>query len=303
MNKEITYHTPVLLSESVDGLSINPDGVYVDVTFGGGGHSRQILSRLGRSGRLVAFDQDADAFANAPDDKRFTLVRSNFRFLRAHLRALGIEAVDGILGDLGVSSHHFDTPQRGFSFRYDAPLDMRMNQSAKLTAAQVLNTYDLQQLARIFGAYGELEKPMRMAADIIAYREQTPFETIAQLQEAVVKSTPKFGDKKFYAKLFQALRIEVNGEMEVLEMMLAGATKMLKPQARLSVITYHSLEDRLVKNFMRSGNAAGVIDKDFYGRILSPYDLITRKPIEPSEIEVTSNPRARSARLRVAQKI
>lgn len=303
MNKEITYHTPVLLSESVDGLSINPDGVYVDVTFGGGGHSRQILSRLGRSGRLVAFDQDADAFANAPDDKRFTLVRSNFRFLRAHLRALGIEAVDGILGDLGVSSHHFDTPQRGFSFRYEAPLDMRMNQSAKLTAAQVLNTYDLQQLARIFGAYGELEKPMRMAADIIAYREQTPFETIAQLQEAVVKSTPKFGDKKFYAKLFQALRIEVNGEMEVLEMMLAGATKMLKPQARLSVITYHSLEDRLVKNFMRSGNAAGVIDKDFYGRILSPYDLITRKPIEPSEIEVTSNPRARSARLRVAQKI
>ncbi|MFI3294526.1 MAG: 16S rRNA (cytosine(1402)-N(4))-methyltransferase RsmH [Rikenellaceae bacterium] len=300
---ETNYHLPVLLKESVDALDVKPNGIYVDVTFGGGGHSREILSRLSSRGRLIAFDQDADAHANAPKDKRLTLVRSNFRFLRGHLRALGIEKIDGLLGDLGVSSHHFDTPERGFSFRFDAKLDMRMNQSGRLSAADVLNSYSKEDLARLFGKYGELEKPMRMAADVVSYRETVgEFEMISDLQKAVIKSTPKFGDKKFYAKLFQALRIEVNGEMEALEMMLDGATRMLGSGGRLSVITYHSLEDRMVKNYIRSGNSDGKIEKDFFGNILSPYQAVNRKPIEASEQEVEMNGRARSARLRIADK-
>lgn len=292
------YHTPVMLSESVDLLSIKPDGVYVDVTFGGGGHSREILSRLGKNGRLISFDQDADAIKNAPNDKRFTLVHNNFMFLRGCLRACRVEAVDGVLADLGVSSHHFDTPERGFSFRFDAPLDMRMNQKAVHSAAHVVNTYDLQQLARVLGAYGELDKPMRTASEIINAREIAPIETIAQLQEAVKRSTPQFGESKFYAKLFQALRIEVNKEMLALEMMLEGAKNVLKPGGVLSVITYHSLEDRMVKNFLKSGNAKGEINKDFFGVTDKVFELLTRKAIEPSQQEIELNSRSRSARLR-----
>ncbi len=300
---EINYHQAVLLKESVDALQINPDGVYVDVTFGGGGHSREILSRLSKRGRLISFDQDADAIANAPDDKRLVVVRSNFSYLRSHLRVLGYDGVDGVLGDLGVSSHHFDTPERGFSFRFDAPLDMRMNQSASTTAADILNTYSKEELARVLGAYGELEKPMRMAVDIIAFREGVrEFAEIADLREAVIKSTPKFGDKKFYAKLFQALRIEVNREMQVLEMMLTGATRSLKEGGLLSIITYHSLEDRMVKNFMRSGNIEGKVEKDLFGRASTPYELVTRRALAPTDEEIEQNPRARSARLRVGRK-
>lgn len=298
-----SYHTPVLLTQSVDLLGIKPDGIYVDVTFGGGGHSAEILSRLGKKGRLVSFDQDADAIANAPKDDRFTLVHNNFMYIRSCLRACGIEEVDGVLADLGVSSHHFDTPERGFSFRFDAPLDMRMNQKAVRSAADVVNTYSLEEMARVFGAYGELEKPMRMASDIIKAREIEPITTIAQLQEAVKKSTPQFGESKFYAKLFQALRIEVNKEMLALEMMLEGAKKILKPGGVLSVITYHSLEDRMVKNFLRSGNIEGNITKDFFGVADKAFDLITRKAIEPTAEEIQLNSRARSAKLRAGAKI
>jgi len=292
------YHIPVLLRESVDMLDIDPDGIYVDVTFGGGGHSREILSRLGRKGRLVAFDQDADAVANAPDDKRFTLVASNFKFLRGWLRALGIDKVNGILADLGVSSHHFDTPERGFSFRYDALLDMRMNQGGAVTAAHILNSYELERLAVIFGRYGELDKPFRIATAIDNRRKAAPIETIEELISAVENCTPRGGESKFRAKLFQALRIEVNAEMEALEMMLGQSLKVLKPEGRLSVITYHSLEDRMVKNFLRSGNFEGEIHKDFYGRSQAPFELITRKAVVPSPAEVADNPRARSAKLR-----
>lgn len=292
-----------MLNESIDPLVENADGIYVDVTFGGGSHSREILSRLSKKGHLLSFDQDQDAIENAPDDKRHTMIHNNFMFLRGCVRAAGFNEVDGILADLGVSSHHFDTPERGFSFRFDGPLDMRMNQEATLSAADVVNTYSLEQLTKIIAVYGELDKPMRLASDLLYHRENAPIETIEQLKAAVRRSTPRTGDSKFYAKLFQALRIEVNQEMRALEMMLQGALRLLKPGGVLSVITYHSLEDRLVKNFMRSGNFEGIVEKDFFGKPLTPFELVNRKPIDPSQEEVELNPRSRSAKLRVARKL
>lgn len=295
------YHIPVLLGQSVDLLDINPDGVYVDLTLGGGGHSREILSRLSSRGRLFSFDQDADAIANAPNDKRLTTIHNNFRFVHSCVKACGVNSVDGILADLGVSSHHFDTPDRGFSFRFEAEkLDMRMNQSAPLTAADVLNNYEIEALAVILGRYGEIENPFRVAKAIAAAK---PLVTVADLKDAVARCTPKAGAEKFYAKLFQALRIEVNGEMAALEMMLSGAKELLATGGTMSVISYHSLEDRLVKNFLKSGNFEGEIQTDFYGKRLSPFEVITRKAIEPSEKEKGENPRSRSAKLRAAKKI
>lgn len=297
------YHDPVLLRESVDMLNVRPEGVYVDVTFGGGGHSREILSRLGKKGRLVAFDQDAEALANAPDDKRLVLVHNNFRFLRGCVRAAGFEKVDGILADLGVSSHHFDTAERGFSFRFDGPLDMRMNQTGGTrTAADVVNTYEAEQLATLLGRYGELDKCFRVANAVIRHRDTVgPIVTINDLLMATEGVTPRGAESKFRAKLFQALRIEVNGEMQALEMMLSQAIRLLAPGGRLSVITYHSLEDRLVKNFIRSGTPEGIVERDFYGRASVPLRAVG-KVVLPSDDEIERNPRARSAKLRGAEK-
>lgn len=297
------YHDPVLLRESVDMLNVRPDGVYVDVTFGGGGHSREILARMGKKGRLVSFDQDTDALANAPDDKRLTLVHNNFRFLRGCVRAAGYEQVDGILADLGVSSHHFDTAERGFSFRFEGPLDMRMNQAGgSRTAADVVNTYEAEQLATIFGRYGELDKCFRVANAVIRHRDAVgPIVTINDLLLATEGVTPRGAESKFRAKLFQALRIEVNGEMLALEMMLSQAIRLLRPGGRLSVITYHSLEDRLTKNFIRSGTPDGKVEKDFFGRASAPLAAVG-KVILPTEEEIERNPRARSAKLRGAEK-
>lgn len=296
------YHVPVLFDESLEGLAIRPAGIYVDLTFGGGGHSRGILHRLGPQGRLFAFDQDRDARANLPEDPRLTFVESNFRFMHTWLRYYGIERVDGILADLGVSSHHFDTRQRGFSFRFDAPLDMRMNQRARLSAADVVNRYETGKLIRIFRDYGELDAPHRIAGCIERVRRERPLASISDLIEAVAPVTPRGADSKFLAKLFQAIRIEVNGEMDALEMMLEQALRVLRPGGRLVVITYHSLEDRLVKNFMRSGNFTGKPEKDFYGRPRTPWELVVRKAIVPSAEETERNPRSRSAKLRAAEK-
>lgn len=295
------YHVPVLFEESLDGLDIRPDGVYVDLTFGGGGHSRGILQRLGPQGRLYAFDQDRDARANLPEDSRLTFVESNFRFMHTWLRYLGVERVDGILADLGVSSHHFDTQQRGFSFRYDAPLDMRMNQRAQLTAADVVNNYDHVRLTAILRDYGELDSPHRITQCIERSRSVNPIGTINELIEAVAPVTPRGGESKFLAKLFQAIRIEVNGEMEALKMMLEQTVRTLAPGGRLVVITYHSLEDRLVKNFMRSGNFEGKAEQDFYGRVLTPFRVLIRKAVVPDADEIERNPRSRSAKLRIAE--
>lgn len=297
------YHQPVLLHESLDQLALRPDGVYVDVTFGGGGHSRALLDRLGRRGVLVAFDQDADALANAPDDPRLVLIHNNFRFLRSCVRAAGFDHVDGILADLGVSSHHFDTPSRGFSFRFDGPLDMRMNQhGSSKTAAELLNTYDPARLATLFGRYGELDKCYRIANAIVRYRETAgPFARIDDLLRATESVTPRGGEARFRARLFQALRIEVNGEMQALEMMLSQSIRLLRPGGRLSVITYHSLEDRLAKNFMRSGTPDGIVQRDFYGRSSTPV-VPVGKVILPTVAEIDLNPRARSAKLRVAER-
>lgn len=297
------YHDPVLLRESVDMLNVRPEGVYVDVTFGGGGHSREILSRLGKKGRLVSFDQDAEALANAPDDKRLVLVHNNFRFLRGCVRAAGFDKVDGLLADLGVSSHHFDTAERGFSFRFDGPLDMRMNQAGGgHTAADVVNTYEAEQLATLLGRYGELDKCFRVANAVIRHRDTVgPIVTINDLLLATEGVTPRGAESKFRAKLFQALRIEVNGEMQALEMMLAQAIRLLAPGGRLSVITYHSLEDRLVKNFIRSGTPEGIVERDFYGRASVPLAAVG-KVVLPSDDEIERNPRARSAKLRGAEK-
>ena len=296
------YHTPVLLEESVDLLEIKPAGKYADLTFGGGGHSRRILEKLGPDGRLYGFDQDRDTLANAPDDPRFCYVASNFRFLRGALRYRGVEGVDGILADLGVSSHHFDELERGFSFRGEAPLDMRMNQRGRLTAAEIVNQYDAKALERILGDWGELDTPWKIAACLTRARAQKPILTTADLVEAVKPCTPKRDESKFLTKLFQALRIEVNGEMEALKMALEQSLKVLRPGGRLVVISYHSLEDRLVKNFLRSGNFEGRIEKDFYGRSESPFEVITRKAVVPSPEEIERNPRSRSAKLRAAIK-
>lgn len=297
-----TYHTPVLLEESVDLLGIDPAGTYADLTFGGGGHSRRILAQLGPQGRLYGFDQDRDTRANCPDDARFHYVESNFRFLRGALRLRGVREVDGILADLGVSSHHFDDLDRGFSFRGDAPLDMRMNQRGSLTAADVVNRYPAEELTRILGDWGEVETPWKVAACLVRAREAEPVTTTAGLVAAVKPCTPAKDPSKFLTKLFQALRIEVNGEMEALKMALEQSLKVLRPGGRLVVISYHSLEDRLVKNFLRSGNFAGEVVKDFYGRPQTPFEPLTRKAVVPSAEELTRNPRSRSAKLRAAVK-
>lgn len=296
------YHIPVLLETCIEQLAIRPDGVYVDLTFGGGGHSRRILQELGDAGRLYSFDQDRDTLANCPDDARFHYVASNFRFLRGALRWRGVESVDGILADLGVSSHHFDATERGFSFRGEAPLDMRMNQRGRLTAADLVNDASTEELTRIFGDWGELETPWKIASCLDRARKVQRIETTAQLVEAVRPCTPKKEEAKFLTKLFQALRIEVNGEMEALKMALEQALKVLKPGGRLVVMSYHSLEDRLVKNFLRSGNFRGEVEKDFYGRPQAPFEVLTRKAIVPSAEELERNPRSRSAKLRVAVK-
>jgi 16S rRNA (cytosine1402-N4)-methyltransferase len=298
-----TYHVPVLLEESIDLLDIKPDGTYCDLTFGGGGHSRHILSKLGPKGRLYSFDQDRDTLSNAPQDERFNYVESNFRFLRGAMRLRGVTQVDGILADLGVSSHHFDATHRGFSFRGEAPLDMRMNQRGGRTAADVVNSYDADSIARILKEYGELDTTWKIASCIVRAREQQPITTTAQLVEAVRPCTPKRDESKFLTKLFQALRIEVNGEMEALKMALEQSLKLLKPGGRLVVISYHSLEDRLVKNFMRSGNFEGKVEQDFFGRITTPFELISRKAIAPSADEVARNSRSRSAKMRAAIKL
>ena len=297
------YHTPVLLEEAIELLDIKPDGVYADLTFGGGGHSRRILECLGENGRLYSFDQDSDTKANAPEDSRFNYVESNFRFLRSALRLRGVTEVDGILADLGVSSHHFDALPRGFSFRGEAPLDMRMNQRGGETAADVVNNRTEEQLATIFSQYGELETTWKIAACIARARAVKPITTTAELVAAVAPCTPKKDESKFLTKLFQALRIEVNGEMEALKMALEQSLKVLKPGGRLVVISYHSLEDRIVKNFIRSGNTEGKIEKDFFGRSTTPLTVVTRKAIVPTAEEIEINPRSRSAKMRVAEKL
>ena len=297
-----TYHVPVLRRESVDGLAVRPGGTYVDVTFGGGGHSREILSRLGDDGRLFSFDQDADAEGNIIGDARFTFVRSNFRYLANWMRYYGVERIDGLLADLGVSSHHFDDAERGFSFRFDAPLDMRMNKRDGMTAADVVNKYDEARLADVFYLYGELKTSRRLALAIAKARAAKPIATTQDLADAVAPLFKREREKKDMAKMFQALRIEVNHEMDALRQMLDAATRLLAPGGRLSVITYHSLEDRMVKNVMRTGNAEGVVRQDFYGRVLTPYSVVNNKVITPSDDEIERNPRSRSAKLRIAEK-
>ncbi len=298
-----TYHVPVLLNESIDGLDIRPGGVYVDVTFGGGGHSREILSRLSGGARLFSFDQDADAEANIPAGAEgFTFVRSNFRYLKNWMRYYGIGHIDGLLADLGVSSHHFDDAQRGFSFRFDAPLDMRMNKRAGLTAADLLNTCDETRLADIFYVYGEMKNSRRVAAAVVKARQAKKIATTNDLLAAVEPLFRREREKKDMARLFQALRIEVNHEMDALREMLHAATELLAPGGRLSVITYHSLEDRIVKNVMKTGNPEGRVVQDFYGRVDAPLRAVCNKPIVPSQDEQTENPRSRSAKLRIAEK-
>ena len=296
------YHVPVLLQESVDGLDIKPNGIYVDVTFGGGGHSREILSRIGENGHLYSFDQDEDAEKNILNDNRFTFVRSNFRYLRNWMRYYGVEHIDGLLADLGVSSHHFDDETRGFSFRFDAPLDMRMNKRSGMTAAEILNNYDEEQLADIFYIYGEIKNARKVASAIIKARGTKAIETTGDLMQITESLFPREREKKETAKLFQALRIEVNHEMEALKEMLYGAQDVLREGGRLSVITYHSLEDRIVKNIMRAGNAEGKVNQDFFGRTVAPFRQISNKVIVPSEEEQQRNPRSRSAKLRIAER-
>ena len=298
-----TYHIPVMLGECIEGLAIKPNGTYVDLTMGGGGHTSEILRHLGPEGHLYSFDQDPDAQANAPQDERFTFVASNFRFLRGAMRLRGVEQVDGILADLGVSSHHFDAKHRGFSFRGEAPLDMRMNTRSKRTAADIVNSYDKDALAKIFSDYGELDTTWKIANCIERARNIKPIETTAELVEAVKPCTPPKDEAKFLTKLFQALRIELNGEMEALRMALEQSLKILKPGGRLVIMSYHSLEDRIVKNFMRSGNAEGRIEKDFFGNSTSQLKVITRKAVAPSAEEIERNPRSRSAKLRIAEKL
>ena len=303
------YHIPALATECIEGLEIKPDGRYADLTFGGGGHSRLILSALGEEGRLYAFDQDADAKAGIPDDDRLIFIESNFKHLRSQLRLRGVgnnpeeDGLDGILADLGVSFHHFDTPERGFSFRFSGALDMRMNARGEFSATDLINTYSAEQLADIFKQYGELETTYKIASCIVRAREQAPITTTEGLIAAVEPCTPKKDANKFLTKLFQAMRIEVNGEMEALKMALEQSLKVLRPGGVLAVISYHSLEDRLVKNFFRSGNFSGAIEKDFYGRATTPWEQVTRKAIAPSAEEVERNPRSRSAKLRIARKL
>ena len=298
------YHIPVLLHESVDGLNVHPSGTYVDVTFGGGGHSREILRRLGDDGHLYSFDQDADAEGNIPEgDERFTFVRSNFRYLTNWMRYYGVDHIDGLIADLGVSSHHFDAEERGFSFRFDAPLDMRMNGRAGMTAADIVNRYDEERLANVLYLYGELKNSRKLAAAMVKARALKAVETIDDLLQIVKPFMPREREKKDLARVFQALRIEVNHEMDALHEMLEAALKVLRPGGRLVVLTYHSLEDRMVKNFVRSGRMDGKVEQDFFGRKLTPWRAVNNKVIVPDEEEQRTNPRSRSAKLRIAEKL
>lgn len=298
------YHISVLLNESVSALVDSVDGVYADATFGGGGHTAEILSRLSQNGSVLAFDRDSDAMKNKPDDPRLTLIRSDFRWIYNHVLHQGYkDGIDGVLADLGVSSHQFDTAERGFSFRYDAPLDMRMNQEAGKTAADIVNGYGYEELEKILRLYGEVDNSRRIAQLICKARETSPIETTADLGKAIESALPKFAEHKFLAKVYQALRIEVNQEMKSLEKFLTGAARSLKSGGKLVVITYHSLEDRMVKNFIRSGNIEGRMEKDFYGNATAPLRALNRKPILPQEEEIAANTRARSAKLRIAEKL
>lgn len=296
------YHVPALLNECIDGLNIQPDGVYVDVTFGGGGHSIEILKHLER-GRLIAFDQDSSAEQNRPVDDRFLFLNQNFRFLKNNLRHAGLEAIDGLIADLGVSFYQFDVPERGFSFRHDSYLDMRMNQGSGVTVADLLNSMKETDLNSVLRRYGELKNSRKIAGEIVRWREISPFTTTGTLIEAISKLAPRKNENKFYARVFQAFRIEVNREIEFLKEMLLQGFEMLKPGGRMVIITYHSLEDRIVKNFFRAGNFEGVISKDFYGNSQVPMKLINKRVIVPSEDEIMQNSRSRSAKLRVAEKI
>lgn len=300
--EENVYHVPVLLKETVDGLNINPEGVYIDVTFGGGGHSREILRRLSPSGRLFSFDQDADAERNVPDDERLTFVRSNFRYLKNWMRYYDIPQVDGILADLGVSSHHFDDRSRGFSFRFEGALDMRMNKRASRTAADIVNDYSEEQLASLFYLYGELKQSRKLASLLVKARARGRLETVEEFLEVVKPVFPRDREKKELAKAFQALRIEVNQEMDALKEMLMAASEILAPGGRLSVLTYHSLEDRMVKNIIKTGNVEGKVEQDFFGRINCPFRAVNNKVIVADEKEQQENPRSRSAKLRIAEK-
>ena len=300
MSEALVYHTPVLLKESVDGMEISPNDICIDVTFGGGGHSREILSRLGKGGHLYSFDQDQDAEKNAPEDKRFTFVRGNFRFIYNFMHYHDAMEVDAILADLGVSGHHFDDETRGFSFRFDADLDMRMNKRGGETAADLLNRASEEELTRIFKLYGELNYAKKLAARVVKARSTKPIQRVNELIEIAKPFCPPQREKKEMAKVFQALRIEINKEVEALQEMLVSAKDLLKPGGRLSVITYHSIEDRIVKNFMKSGNFDGIVEKDFFGRVTSPFDV--KKVIVPTDEEMERNPRSRSAKLRIAIK-
>lgn len=302
MNNTDVYHIPVLLNESIEGMNLKANGIYADMTFGGGGHSKEILRQMGEDCHLYSFDQDEDAEKNIVNDKRFTFVRSNFRYLRNFMRYYGVEQLDGILADLGVSSHHFDDSERGFSFRFDGKLDMRMNKRAGMTAADIVNTYDEEKLADVFYIYGELKNSRKLAATIAKARQQKQITTIGEFLDII---KPLFGrerEKKELAKVFQALRIEVNHEMEALKEMLYEATDLLKPGGRLVVITYHSLEDRMVKNLIKAGNIEGKVEQDFYGNVQSPFRAVNNKVIVPTDEEVNQNPRSRSAKLRIAEK-
>lgn len=301
-NNEETYHVPVMLQPCLDGLNIHPDGTYIDVTFGGGGHSREIFKQLSPAGKLIVFDQDPDALANAWEAPNFHFIAANFSFLKNHLRMMKIEKVDGILADLGVSSHQFDAGNRGFSIRTNDPLDMRMNQKGEFSAFNVVNEYEEEDLIKILRKYGELTSPGKIAGTICRGRQKAPINTTGELMDILFPIAPKFKDHKFFAQVFQALRIEVNNEMDVLEKFLIQCPDVLVPGGRLVVMSYHSLEDRLVKNFMKRGHLDGSIEKDFFGNILKPLTEITRKPIAPSEEEIALNSRARSAKLRIAER-
>ena len=303
MSNEIGYHVPVMLQECIDALAIKPDGIYVDVTFGGGGHSKEILKHLGPKGRLIAFDQDPDAVKNALDDPRFTLIHQNFRFLKNYLRLEGVRSVDGILADLGVSSHQFDDADRGFSIRFDADLDMRMDQVSDLDARKVLRTYAEEDLHRIFGMYGEIINAKTLAKTIVTARLNQEINTVAELKEVIKKLVPKGKEHKYHAQVFQALRIEVNKELEALQEFLEQTVGVLKESGRLVVMSYHSLEDRLVKNFMAKGKFKGEVEKDFFGNEIKPFKVISRKAIVANGEELARNNRARSAKLRIAEKV
>ena len=302
------YHIPVLLEKSVSTLVTNPSGLYIDATFGGGGHTAGILSRLDGSGKVIAFDRDTDALKNAPNDERLILVHNNFRFVQNYLELLSKEKglpakADGVLADLGVSSHQFDTPERGFSFRYDAPLDMRMNTQAPLSAADIVNTYEAADLERILRLYGEVDKPGRLANLIVSARAKAAIATTGDLDKALAPALPKLAEHKFLAKVYQALRIEVNQEMRSLEKFLKALPAIVAPGGRLAIITYHSLEDRMVKNFIKTGNVDGRQEKDVFGRMVTPFEALDRKPVLPSEEEIQGNTRARSAKLRTAVRV